>query len=847
MKKGILKGQLLKTIIFGGFFLFIVFVARAQENDTLDFNLPVMDYSYPREYEVAKVSVSGIKFLDAGILVQLTGVKVGEKIVIPGERITRSIEKLWKQGLFSDIKVTYTKIESGKIYLNYYLKERHRLSKLIFKGIKKSEEQDLREKVDLMNGSQVTENVINNLVRIVKAFYIEKGFLDINVEISQKIDPRLPNSVQLTANVDKMERVKIADIFFEGNTIFSDERLMRLMKKTKKRNWNIFKSSKLIKDNYKEDLNSLLEFYNESGYRDFKILGDSIGRVSNERISVTIRVFEGKKYYIRNIRWIGNTKFPSEYLSARLMIRSGDPYNKTELDERLFIDEDAVNSIYMDQGYLFAQIMPVEVKVENDSIDLEMRVYEGQPATISRVIIKGNTQTNEHVVRRELRTNPGDLFSKSAIMRTVRELAQLGHFDPEKIVPNPIPHQAEGTVDIEYDLEERANDQFEISGGWGAGMLVGTVGLRFNNFSIKRILDFKAWRPVPTGDGQSLSLRVQSNGKYYQSYNISFVEPWFGGKKPNSFSVSAYRSVQTNGMKKDNPSRQGLIVNGASIGLGKRLKWPDDYFSLYNAISLQNYQLDNWNQYFLFSNGTSNNLSLNTVLSRNSAGPNPIYPTSGANVSLSLQITPPYSLFSSKDYTDPNMLDSEKYRWVEYHKWGFKVDWFLTLAGSLNPSNRRLVLYTRANFGYIGFYNSDIGPSPFEGFDLGGDGMSGYNLYGRDVIGLRGYENSSLTPIVDGDKSGNVYERVSLELRYPISLAQSATVFILVFLEAGNSWSRIQDYNPFSLHRSAGVGLRAFLPMFGLLGIDWGYGFNPVTGAPDAAGSQFHFVIGQQF
>ncbi|MCD6597480.1 MAG: BamA/TamA family outer membrane protein, partial [Bacteroidales bacterium] len=548
-----------------------------------------------------------------------------------------------------------------------------------------------------------------------------------------------------------------------------------------------------------------------------------------------------------NIRWIGNTKFPSEYLSARLMIRSGDPYNKTELDERLFIDEDAVNSIYMDQGYLFAQIMPVEVKVENDSIDLEMRVYEGQPATISRVIIKGNTQTNEHVVRRELRTNPGDLFSKSAIMRTVRELAQLGHFDPEKIVPNPIPHQAEGTVDIEYDLEERANDQFEISGGWGAGMLVGTVGLRFNNFSIKRVLDFKAWRPVPTGDGQSLSLRVQSNGKYYQSYNISFVEPWFGGKKPNSFSVSAYRSVQTNGMKKDNPSRQGLIVNGASIGLGKRLKWPDDYFSLYNAISLQNYQLDNWNQYFLFSNGTSNNLSFNTVLSRNSAGPNPIYPTSGANVSISLQITPPYSLFSNKDYTNPDMLDSDKYRWVEYHKWGFKVDWFLTLAGSLNPSNRRLVLYTRANFGYIGFYNSDIGPSPFEGFDLGGDGMSGYNLYGRDVIGLRGYENSSLTPIVDGDKSGNVYERVSLELRYPISLAQSATVFILVFLEAGNSWSRIQDYNPFSLHRSAGVGLRAFLPMFGLLGIDWGYGFNPVTGAPDAAGSQFHFVIGQQF
>ncbi len=847
MKKGIFKSELLKTIILGGFFLFIVFFTEAQENDTLNFNLPVMDYSYPREYEIAKVSISGIKFLDAGILVQLTGIKVGEKILIPGERITQSIEKLWTQGLFSDIKVTYTKIEGGKIYLNYYLKERHRLSRLVFKGVKRSEEQDLIEKVNLVNGSQVTENVVNNVVRIVKEFYIEKGFLNVEVEISQKIDPKLKNSVQLTARINKMDRVKIAEIYFEGNTVYSDEKLSRLMKKTKKKNWNIFKSSKLIKENYKEDLNSLLEFYNKNGYRDFKILGDSIGRVNNERISVTVRIFEGEKYFIRNITWIGNTKFPSEYLSAKLQIRKGDPYNKTQLDERLFIDEDAVNSVYMDQGYLFAQIMPVEVKVENDSIDLEMRVYEGQPATISRVLIKGNTQTNEHVVRRELRTNPGDLFSKSAIMRTVRELAQLGHFDPEKIAPNPIPHQAEGTVDIEYNLEERANDQFEISGGWGAGMLVGTVGLRFNNFSIKRVLDFKAWRPVPTGDGQTLSLRVQSNGKYYQSYNISFVEPWFGGKKPNSFSVSAYRSVQTNGLKKADPNRQGLVVNGASIGLGKRLKWPDDYFSLYNAISLQNYQLSNWNRYFLFSNGSSNNLSFNTVLSRNSAGPNPIYPTSGTNLSLSLQITPPYSLFSDKDYTDPDMLDSERYRWVEYHKWGFKIDWFVTLAGSLNPSNRRLVLYTRANFGYLGFYNKDIGPSPFEGYDLGGDGMSGYNLYGRDVIGLRGYENGSLTPIVNGNKAGNVYERLSLELRYPISLAQSATVFALVFLEAGNAWYRIQDFNPFSLHRSAGVGLRAFLPMFGLLGIDWAYGFNPVPGMPNAAGSQFHFVIGQQF
>lgn len=831
----------------GGLFLFMGFVSKAQDKDSLNFNIPVMDYSYPREYEIAGISISGIKFLDESILVQLTGIKVGEKILIPGERITQSIEKLWSQGLFSDIKVTYTRIEGNKIYLNYYLKERHRLSKLTFRGIKRNETQDLLEKVNLMNGSQVTENVINNVVRIIKDFYVEKGFLDVDVEISEKIDPKLPNSVQLTAKIDKNERVKISDIIIEGNEVFSTEKLRRVMKKTKKKNWNIFKSSKFIREDYKEDLNSLTEFYNKNGYRDFKILGDSIVRVNTERISIILKIFEGNKYFIRNITWIGNTKFPSEYLSARLQIRKGDPYNKTELDERLFIDEDAVSSAYMDQGYLFSQIIPVEVKVENDSIDLEMRVYEGQPATISRVIIKGNTQTNEHVVRRELRTNPGDLFSKTAIVRSARELAQLGHFDPEKIAPNPIPHQAEGTVDIEYNLEERANDQFEISGGWGAGMLVGTIGLRFNNFSIKRVLDWKAWRPVPTGDGQSLSLRAQSNGKYYRSYNITFVEPWFGGKKPNSFSVSAYRSVQTNGRKQGDPTRQGLIVNGASIGLGKRLKWPDDYFSWYNSIGFQSYNLSNWNRYFLFENGTSNNLSFTTVLSRNSAGPNPIYPVGGSNLSLSLQLTPPYSAFSNKDFSDPDMIDSEKYRWVEYHKWGFKMEWFVTLAGNLDPSGRRLVLYTRANFGYLGFYNKDIGPSPFEGFDLGGDGMSGYNLYGRDVIGLRGYENGSLTPVVRGNKSGNVYERVTLELRYPISLAQSATVFALVFLEGGNAWYRIQEFNPYSLYRSAGVGLRAFLPMFGLLGIDWGYGFNNVPGVPSASGSQFHFVIGQQF
>lgn len=847
MKVNIFRGKGLLKLIGGFLFFFFTLNSFSQDTDTLDFNVPVMDYAYPREYEIEKITVSGVKFLDASILVQLTGIKVGEKILIPGERITQSIEKLWSQGLFSDIKVTYTKIEGGKISLDYYFSERHRLSKLTFEGINRSETQDLLEKVNLINGSQVTENVINNVDRIIRDFFIDKGYLNIDVQISQLVDPKLPNSVRLNAKISKNEKVKIAEIFFVGNEVFTTEKLRREMKNTKKKNWNIFKASKFIKADYLEDKKSVENFYNENGYRDFKFISDSISKISEDRINLFIKVFEGNKYYIRDIAWIGNTKFPSELLSTYLGMKKGDPYNKTKLEERLFIDEDAVNSIYMDQGYLFAQIMPMEVRIENDSIDLEMRVYEGQPATIDKVIIRGNTKTNEHVIRRELRTNPGDLFSKTAIVRSARELAQLGHFDPEKIAPNPIPHQAEGTVDIEYELEERANDQFEISGGWGAGMLVGTVGLRFNNFSIRRIFDFKAWRPVPSGDGQTLSLRVQSNGKYYLSANISFVEPWFGGKKPNSFSFSAYISSQTNGRKKGDPSRQSLKVTGLSVGLGKRLKWPDDYFSWYNAINYQNYNLNNWNQYFIFSDGSSNNLSYTTMLSRNSAGPNPIYPTQGTNLSLSLQLTPPYSLFNDVDYSDPDMLDSEKYKWVEYHKWGFKSDWFITLAGNLNPSGRKLVLFARAQLGYLGFYNGNIGPSPFEGFDLGGDGMSGYNLYGRDVIGLRGYENGSLTPIVNGNKSGNVYEKIALELRYPISLAQSATVFALVYLEAGNAWYRIQDFNPFSLYKSAGVGLRAFLPMFGLLGIDWGYGFNPVPGFPNANGSQFHFVIGQQF
>ncbi|NOY36972.1 MAG: outer membrane protein assembly factor BamA [Chlorobi bacterium] len=822
--------------------LLIIFIRLSFAQNTPDFNIPTMDYSNPQQYEIAGITISGVEFLDKSILVQLTGLKVGQEILIPGEAITKSLNKLWKQGLFSDIKITYTKIEGTKIYLDYYLKERPRLSKFKFTGIRKSEKDDLQDKINLLAGSQVTENIINNATKVISDHYIEKGFLDVKVSIRQEKDPRFQNSVILVADIDKGNRVKIGELSFVGNKVFPDKRLRRVLKKTKKKNLNFFKTSKLVESEYKEDKKSLVEFYNKNGYRDFKILGDTIYPIPGEeaRIGLILKVYEGDRYYFRNITWVGNTKYTTQELSRKLGIKKGDPYDLTTLNERVNTDEDAVSSLYMDAGYLFSQIIPVEKHIENDSVDIEMRIYEGEPATIDKIMIRGNTKTNEHVVRRELRTMPGELFSKTDIIRSVRELAQLGHFDPEKISPNPIPNPSNGTVDLEYDLTEKANDQFEISGGWGAGMLVGTIGLRFNNFSVRNLFNGKAWRPIPTGDGQSVSLRAQSNGRYYQAYSFSFVEPWFGGKKPNAFSFSLYHTIQSNGRKKTDLTRQGLNINGATIGLQKRLKWPDDYFTLYTGLSFQNYILNNWNQYFLFSNGNSNNVSFTTTFGRFSAGPNPIYPTLGSNVSLSLQVTPPFSAFNSKNYADPEMTDSERYRWIEYHKWTFKSDWYLTLAG-------KLVLYTRAHFGYLGYYNRHIGPSPFEGFDLGGDGITGYNLYGRETIALRGYENGSLTPIINNKKAGNMYERVTMELRYPITLQPQATVFILGFLEGGNAWYRIQDFNPFGLKRSAGIGLRAFLPMFGLLGIDWGYGFNSIPGRPEANGSHFHFVIGQEF
>jgi outer membrane protein insertion porin family len=807
----------------------------------------IIDYMISDDYIIGGVTVSGVRFLDPNALINISGLRKGQEIEIPGEAVTTAAQKLWMQGLFSDVKIIATRFSGDTVFLDIALMERPRISQVNYEGLRKSEQTDLVEKLNLPVGSQVTDYLLSTAKKIISDHFIEKGFLNTEVRFVQKDDPDQPNNVILTVDVDKNEKVKIGEIAFAGNEYFDDTKLRRQMKGTKKKNLNFFKASKYIGEKFSDDKESLRSFYNDNGFKDFTILADSMYRISDDRIGLLIRIEEGDQYFLRNIDWVGNSVYRKEDLSKVLNIEKGSVYNQSLIDDRLTGAAgapDAVSNLYQDFGYLFSRLTPVEKKVEGDSVDLEIRIFEGDQAYLNNVIIEGNTRTNEHVARRELYTLPGDLFSKDKIIRSIRQLGVLGHFDPEKINPTPLADPANGTVDLLYKLEEKANDQFEISGGWGAGMLVGTVGVRFNNFAMRNFFDLKQWRPYPSGDGQSLSIRAQSNGRVYQSYNISFVEPWLGGKNPNTFSVSLFRSLMTNGTRKGEDGRQAMIIDGGSIGLGKRLTWPDDYFSVYGEMSYQRYSLNDYNVYrFLFENGTSNLLSLTARLSRFSTSPNLIYPRSGSSFTLSVQATPPYSGIGGR-----NLLgapDEVKYNWIEFHKWNFKADYYYPLT-----SNDKLILNAKFAFGYLGYYNKDIGPSPFENFYLGGDGMTGYSFYGREVIALRGYTNGSLTPNVRGVPAGNVYSKITFELRYPISLNPQATIYGLAFLESGRAWYRLNEYNPFKMNRSAGIGLRANLPMFGLLGIDWGYGFDqvPDPGAnPNANKSQFHFVIGQQF
>lgn len=842
-------------------------------SDAADEPLPEIEYTYQRKtYEIAGISVTGADSYEDFVLIGFSGLAVGDKIEIPGDQITKAIKRFWKQGLFSDVKIKAKKIEGQKIWLEIALKQRPRVSEVIYNGLKKSEKEDVEVKVGIRSGSQMTPNLSDHAKTVIEKYFAEKGYHNAEVVVLQQADQDHPGYVKVAINVNKKEKTKVGKIYITGNEALTHNQINKAMKKTNDNNIiNLFRTKKFVAEEYENDKAAVIEKYNEIGYRDAYIVADSVVPNPEDptRVDVYMTISEGDKYYIRSVNWVGNTVYPYELLDATLGVKKGDVYNLKTINDRLQNDDDAVSKLYTDQGYLFFNVEPVEVNVENDSIDFEMRMYEGKPATINEINIVGNTRVYEHVVRRELYTKPGQLYSQSDIMRSLRELAQMGHFDQEKLVPDIQPNPEEGTVDITYQLETKSSDQIEFSLGWGASGLVGSIGLKFTNFAIQNLFNKKAYRIVPQGEGQTFSINARTNGVYYTSASLSFLEPWLGGKRPNSLSVNVFFASQSGYSKRYQEAYNQLVNSysnyyyaygnsdyyqqlaetesdkdiymrtfGVSVGYGKRLRWPDDYFTFYGDISYQLYMMKDW-PYLLISNGTCHNLSLNLQLSRSSID-NPIYTRRGSQFTLGLKITPPWSLMNGKNYA--NMTTSERYHMLEYHKWKFSGKVFTPLT-----RDSKLVLMTRAEFGYLGHYNK-YAKSPFESFYMGGDGMSGYSTYSTDYISMRGYQSGSLTPYdpQTGRNMGYVYSKFTMELRYPISLEQNATIWALAFIEAGNCYADIKDYNPFDLKRSAGVGVRIFLPMFGLMGIDWGYGFDEINGSKQYGGSQFHFILGQE-
>lgn len=800
-----------------------------------------IDYNSPREYTIGGISVTGASFIDHNVIIMVSQLTVGSRILVPGEAIATAINNIWKQGLFTDVTISVTSIQDNQIFLDIEIKERPRLSRFEFRGVRKSDVTKLTEQLNLVRGDVVTESMLFRARSAIEDFYVEKGFLKPDVNITQITDTARTNSIILEFDVDRGQRTRIREVIVHGNEALSDRQIKRLMKNTRERSLRfIFNSSKLVREDFLEDKQTIMDRYNELGKRDAQILRDTMYFVEDNRIVIELFIEEGPTYYFRNINWVGNTVYSDEVLSQVLGIQTGDIYNQKLLEKRLFMDMENldISSLYLDDGYLFFNITPTEVNVMNDSIDIELRIYEGRQAEISRVTVSGNTKTNDHVILREIRTRPGMLFSRSDIIRSQRDIIQLGYFDQEKIDIIPTPNAADGTVDLEYIVSETSSDQIELSGGWGANRIIGTLGLSFNNFSTRNFFNKDAWRPLPSGDGQRLSLRAQTYGRGYVSYSASFMEPWLGGRKPNALSVSVFQTTHRNQFPKSDTDRYGYYsIIGTSVGLARRLRVPDDFFYLRQSLTYQRYDIKNSPIRFIINEGNSNNLSYGIEFGRNSTDA-PLYPRGGSDVSIGLQITPPFSLFNDKDYTQMN--DRERYRWLEYHKWKFNTSWYSSLAGNL-------VLSTRTRMGFLGYFNPDIGVSPFERFYLGGDGLTGWEIDGREIIAMRGYANNSLTPMdANGQFMGaSVYNKFTAELRYPISLNPMATIYALTFVEAGNSWSRFRDFNPFELNRSAGFGVRIFLPMFGLLGLDWGYGFDEIPGRPGDNGGRFHFSIGQ--
>lgn len=889
------------------FYLAIVFIlvmqvrAIGQTTDSLRFSTPAppptesVNYtSTPKTYYIADIDVTGVEetmYADQEfVLVSFSGLAKGQSIQIPGDDISNAVKRFWRQGLFSDIKILQTKVEGDSVWLEIRLTDRPRIVDIQYTGMKKSEREDIEKKVGFVKGIQITPPQINRAEVIIKSYFADKGFGDAEVRIMQRPDPTQANQVVLEVNVDKKEKLKINSINITGNEAITDNQLKWAMKKTNERGRirNLFRTKKFVEDLYEEDKQNLIGKYHEKGYRDAEILSDTVYKHDEKTVNIDIAVEEGPQYHIRSINWVGNTQYPSSRLNLLLDMQSGDIYNQKKLQERLSTDEDAALNLYQNNGYLFSRVDPVEINIENDSVDLELRLVEGPKATIKNVIIQGNDRLYEDVIRRELRTKPGAVFSKELLMRSLREIAQTGHFDPENLQPGIVPNPEDGTVDVTYPLTSKGNDQIEFSAGWGVTGLVGKLSLKLNNFSLENLINPDSYRGIiPQGEGQTLILSAQTNGRYYQSYQFSFIEPWFGKKRPNNLSVNLYYSrytgLNTNYYQQNmmyEPYMMGMYgggmypgmypggsyypgmypggmyqdlseyaydpdqvfnIFGASVGYGKRLEWPDDYFYIQGELGYQRYGLKNW-QYnqFPFQTGVSNSVTLGITFARNSVDA-PIYTRSGSQFSLNVSATPPFSLWDGNDYGTMAYNNPEKYKWNEYHKWKLKIRTFTPLTPM--TVKRTPVIATRVEFGMLGHYNANK-MTPFETFDVGGDGMSGYSSsFATENVALRGYENNSIAT------QARAYTRLGLELRYPFILEPNSTIYGVAFLEAGNAWMNVKDFNPFDLKRSAGVGARIFLPMIGLMGIDWAYGFDTVygRGTRQRGGSQFHFIIGQEF
>jgi outer membrane protein insertion porin family len=862
--------------------LFSALPIRAQLSTDTIINPTMIFSGMPKTYEIAGIRIVGADNYEEKNIIGYSGLKVGDRIPIPGSDINDAAKRLWKQGLFSNVKITVDKVAGNKAWLCFNLRQQPRIASINYIGVKKGEQKDLDDALQLHRGNQITQNIVNRAEQIIKKYYANKGFGNAQVKINLAEDLSAPNEVIVNINVNKNDKLKVHKIYIDGNEVLSDNQVQRAMKKTNEKGklLNLFRQKKFVESDYEDDLERIIAKYNEKGYRDATILSDSVVPYDDKSVDVYISLDEGKKYYINDVSWVGNTVYPTAVLDNVLGIQKGDVYNQKLLNKRTNDDDDAIANYYMDNGYLFFNLVPIEKNVHGDSIDLEMRITEGPQARINNVVINGNDRLYEKVIRRELHVKPGELFSKTDLMRSAREIAQTGHFDPENMDIRPEPNDENGTVDILFNLQSKSNDQFEFSMGWGQTGIIGKVAIKFTNFSIKNLFYPNSYRGlIPQGEGQQFTISAQTNARYYQAYSISFLDPWFGGKRPNSLSVSAYYSRQTgvnssyysnrymnyynsyysglyngygygyndyynNAIEDAYDPNKYLQMLGVNIGFGKRLDWPDNWFTFQAELGYNWYHVKNWAYLLNMQNGTSNSLVLGLTLSRNSID-NPQYTRTGSIFSLNLQLTPPASLFGKKDWkklSEQNTDEAhrELYRWIEYWKLRFTSRTYTPLT---NPDGKyTLVLMTRADIGLLGSYNRYL-KSPFETFYVGGDGMSGSYTYAQETIALRGYDNGQLTPYYEG--GGRAYTRFGVELHFPFLLQPTTTIYGLTFLEGGNAWSDVKKFQPFDIKRSAGVGVRIFLPMVGMMGIDWAYGFDKVYG--EKGGSHFHFILGQEF